>query len=126
MLGKRLKQLRGKRTQEEVAKLLGISRARYSHYENERVEPDANLLQKLADLYGVSIDYLFGKEKAEKKTSPFHQLPFDLKTLKEQLDSGEDIMVEGKILSTKDQELFREVITPIINRLIEENRHNEH
>ncbi|MCY7911880.1 helix-turn-helix transcriptional regulator, partial [Bacillus haynesii] len=36
MLGGRLKSLRGKRTQEEVAKQIGVSRARYSHYENGR------------------------------------------------------------------------------------------
>ena len=34
MIGGRLKSLRGKRTQEEIASHIGVSRARYSHYEN--------------------------------------------------------------------------------------------
>lgn len=61
MLGQRLKKLRGKRTQEEVAKHIGISRARYAHYENERSEPDIETLQKLADYFNVSIDFLLGR-----------------------------------------------------------------
>ncbi|MDN5387405.1 MULTISPECIES: HTH-type transcriptional regulator Xre [Bacillus] len=64
MLGGRLKSLRGKRTQEEVAKQIGVSRARYSHYENGRSEPDYETLKKLADYYKVTIDYLLtGMEK---------------------------------------------------------------
>ncbi|MGD6847257.1 helix-turn-helix domain-containing protein [Rossellomorea aquimaris] len=61
MLTKRLKNLRGKTTQEEVAGRIGISRARYSHYENGRSEPDTETLNKLADFYDVSVDYLLGR-----------------------------------------------------------------
>lgn len=61
MLGRRLKQLRGERTQEEISRLLGISRSRYSHYENERVEPDNELLKKMSELFGVTTDFLLGK-----------------------------------------------------------------
>lgn len=60
-LGNRLKHLRGKRTQEEVANALGLSRARYSHYENDRVEPDNELLNRLADYFDTTIDYLLGR-----------------------------------------------------------------
>lgn len=63
-LGERLKLLRGKRTQEEVSKLIGLSRARYSHYENNRVEPDTEILKRLADFYNVSIDYLLGRPQS--------------------------------------------------------------
>lgn len=61
-LGKRLKLLRGKKTQQEIADLLEISRARYSHYENDHVQPDHELLQKMADLFDESTDYLLGRE----------------------------------------------------------------
>lgn len=61
VLGERLKSLRGSRTQEEISKALGLSRARYSHYENNRVEPDTEILNKLADFYNVSTDYLLGR-----------------------------------------------------------------
>lgn len=61
MLGKRLVELRGNRTQKQVAEELGISRARYSHYENSHVQPDNELLQRMSDLYGVTVDYLLGR-----------------------------------------------------------------
>lgn len=62
VLGDRLKKLRSKKgiNQEHVAIDLGISRARYSHYENNHVEPDAEMLRKLATYYNVTIDYLLG------------------------------------------------------------------
>ncbi|MGN9865945.1 HTH-type transcriptional regulator Xre [Bacillus swezeyi] len=66
MLGGRLKSLRGKRTQEDVAKQIGVSRARYSHYENGRSEPDYETLKKLADYYKVTIDYLLTGAEKEK------------------------------------------------------------
>lgn len=49
MLGKKLKNLRGKRTQEEIAKAVGLSRARYAHYENDIREPDLETLERFAD-----------------------------------------------------------------------------
>lgn len=61
MVGLRLKLLRGKRTQEDIAKAIGISRARYSHYENERSEIDHDTLLKLSDYFNVSTDYILGK-----------------------------------------------------------------
>lgn len=62
VLGKRLKELRRKvgKSQEEIARMIGISRARYSHYENNYVEPDIQLIKKLAAIYNVSTDYLLG------------------------------------------------------------------
>lgn len=67
MLGENLKKLRGKKTQDDIAKILGISRARYSHYENNIREPDCETLIKLADLYSVTLDYLLGRSHTEKE-----------------------------------------------------------
>ncbi|WP_404454002.1 helix-turn-helix domain-containing protein [Virgibacillus necropolis] len=62
VLGKRLKLHRAKynKSQEEVSKAIDVSRARYSHYENNHVEPDIEVIKKLADYYNVSSDYLLG------------------------------------------------------------------
>ncbi|QCZ50314.1 helix-turn-helix domain-containing protein [Levilactobacillus brevis] len=60
--GTRLKYLRNRlnRTQDDVAKAIGTSRAAYSHLENGRNEPDNTMLIKLANYYGVTTDYLLG------------------------------------------------------------------
>lgn len=51
-------------TQEELANKLGISRSALSHYEKNRREPDYQILNDLADLFEVSIDYLFGRTES--------------------------------------------------------------
>ncbi|WP_238343635.1 helix-turn-helix domain-containing protein [Gracilibacillus saliphilus] len=63
LIGERLKSLRGKRSQQEIADKLGISRARYSHYETNRVEPDQSLLIKMSELFDVTIDFLLGNSQ---------------------------------------------------------------
>lgn len=71
MIGERLIQLRGSRTQKEIADALGISRARYSHYENGRNEPDLTTLKHMADYFQVTVDYLLGRNEVlvkEEKT----------------------------------------------------------
>lgn len=47
-----------KTTQQELANKLKISRQSVSLYVLERREPDINTLIKIADYFGVSVDYL--------------------------------------------------------------------
>ena len=49
-------------TQRHVARLLGISHASYFRYEIGTSEPTQENLVKLADLFGVSVDYLLGRD----------------------------------------------------------------
>ena len=49
-------------TQEQVANYLNMTQSTYQHYENKRSEPSIETLCKLADLYGVSLDYLVGRQ----------------------------------------------------------------
>jgi len=44
-----------------VAKVLGTSQQHYSKYENGETEIPAKVFATLADFYGVSVDYLFGR-----------------------------------------------------------------
>lgn len=64
MLADRLKQLRlsKKKNQEDVAKILGITRQAYGHYENDNRQPDYASLKKLSEYFEVSIDYLLTGE----------------------------------------------------------------
>lgn len=66
---KGLKKIRKERNlnQLKVAFDLNISREALSHYENGKRSPDIEMLLKLSDYFGVSIDYLIrGKEYGEK------------------------------------------------------------
>lgn len=56
----KLKELREQTglSQYELAPLLGIGRATYANYEIEKTQPTIETLCKIADFYGVSLDYL--------------------------------------------------------------------
>ena len=64
IFSKRLKELRLKKglKQQELAEILGIKRNTYSDWENGKTEPSFENLVKLADLFKVSLDWLFGRE----------------------------------------------------------------
>ncbi|MDQ1910424.1 helix-turn-helix transcriptional regulator [Paenibacillus sp. GD4] len=59
-LGKRISELREQRqiTQGELARVLGVTRAAMSHYENDRRQPDYETLMKLAKYFAVSVEYV--------------------------------------------------------------------
>lgn len=56
----RLKNLRGKKSLQEVAHDLEISRATLGYYENGDRKPDTEILIRIAKYYNVSSDYLLG------------------------------------------------------------------
>lgn len=58
----RLKELRknAKLNQKQVADILGLTVSAYGNYELGQREPNIESLCKLADYYGVSVDYLIG------------------------------------------------------------------
>ena len=62
-LGERLLALRKQNglTQAEAADMLGLSLSAHNRYEYGKREPTASVLIRMADLYGVTIDYLVGR-----------------------------------------------------------------
>jgi transcriptional regulator with XRE-family HTH domain len=64
MLGKRLKEAREARglTQDDVANYLNVKRQTYSAYERNKSVPDALTLNRIAELFKVSNDYLLHRE----------------------------------------------------------------
>lgn len=59
----RIRQLRENKelTQEELAKVIGVSRATLASWEIGRREPDFETASKIADFFDVSVDYLLGR-----------------------------------------------------------------
>ena len=55
--------------QKKLAELLQVHQTTYSDYELGRVNVPVPALHKLADFYGVSVDYLLGRTN-EKKPYP--------------------------------------------------------
>lgn len=63
--GSRLKQLRLKKdwTQSQLGEKINVTKASISGYENDTRSPDKDTLVKLANLFGVSTDFLLGNDK---------------------------------------------------------------
>lgn len=64
----RLKELRKSRnlTQAELAKILGIAQPTLSGWENDKFQIDDDIKTKIADYFGVTVDYLLGREDITK------------------------------------------------------------
>lgn len=61
----RLKELRaGRYTQAEMADLLGVGRTTYTKYESGDIRLSAEVLEKLARIFDVSVDYILGRDAA--------------------------------------------------------------
>lgn len=71
-----------------MADKLGIDDTTISKYENDKSEPDNETLQRLSDLYGVSISYLYGEKEESNVNNEYKR------KLNEEFDK----------LSKKDQE----------------------
>lgn len=63
----RLKTLRKERgiTQQQLADGVGISKGGLSYYENSGRTPDISILERFADFFGVTTDYLLGRTNAQ-------------------------------------------------------------
>lgn len=49
-------------SQKELTDRLNINRSTYARYETSSTQPDFDTLAKLSDFYGVSVDYILGRE----------------------------------------------------------------
>lgn len=69
-LGEKLQKLRRARgmTQEQLAERVGVSRQSLSGWENDAALPDTANVIMLADLFGVTTDYLLREEAATQST----------------------------------------------------------
>lgn len=67
-IGERIAQLRKSRSmsQFQLAKTLNIATSTLGMYETNKRKPNTEMLEKLADFFGVSIDYLLGRETSDK------------------------------------------------------------
>ncbi len=67
-LGKRIQQLRKENslTQQELATKVKVSHPQMVRYETKGVQPPADVLSRLADIFDVSIDYLVNGDKSKR------------------------------------------------------------
>ncbi len=86
-------------TQSKLCESIDINRITYASYENERAAPSTEVLVRIADFYGVSVDFIVGRtnsqedlykksaenskqEKIEALTAKYEELARELQELK--------------------------------------------
>lgn len=109
-LGKRLKEARKlkKLTQVDVALKIGSDDTTISKYENDRSEPDKDTLNLLADIYGVSVDYLYGRTNKKEADEPAPKSKLDLAVERIEYDLN---------ISIKDDPMIMEALVNYIQTL---------
>lgn len=88
ILGYRLRELRkeNRLSQEKLGKILGVSKVSVSGYENGNRIPSLDILNKILDFFGVSADYLMGRELdmvCEETNLTFKMSSLDVEIIKE-------------------------------------------
>ncbi len=110
----KLKELRKQKglSQEQVANALGISMRAYQNYEYGQREPNIEMINKLADFYEVTTDYLLGRPEAKPPENPVDLVARELK-LKE---IEESIMKEYFELPEKGRQMFADFMERLVAR----------
>ena len=114
----------------KVTKATGIGGSTFTDWKNGRSVPKQDKLQKIADYFGVTIDYLMtGKEEPEKKEIMLtprdeRDIKKDLDSLMEKLKNQENgpAAYDGKDIPEADQELFAGQVELMLRRLKKINK----
>lgn len=88
--GERLKRLRKKRkiTQKDLANVLGVDNTTISKWESDIYEPEMTAINKIADYFNVTVDYLLGRtddlDENIKNTNIMSKFPMRLRKLRKE------------------------------------------
>ena len=61
-------------TQADAAAALGVSSVVYSRYETGKRQPSIDMLIQMADIFGVTVDFLLGRQDIEDSTLSDYEL----------------------------------------------------
>ena len=118
MFGDKLREIRLARnvSQKQLADVLYISQQAIAKWESNRSSPNPEMINKLADYFGVSVDYLLGREEIKKSPEGDtdyhpHLTEKDERDISKRLNavladlgsSGETLMFDGEPLELDDE-----------------------
>lgn len=116
-------------TSYKVAKEAGVTQTALSNWKTGRSTPTAKTLQKIADYFGITVDYLMtGKDEkpSEPQLTPRDKrdIAKDLESIMEKLNSQEDgpASFDGHDIPEDDRELFATQLEAMLVRLKKINK----
>lgn len=94
----------------DVSKATGITKSTFSDWKSGRSKPKQDKLQKIADYFGVSLEYLTTGEEKEWQPTITEKEEKDLDKKVENLlnavDSDTGLMLDGEIMDDETREIF--------------------
>lgn len=81
-----------------VAQELGINKSNVSNWKNNGYTPRGAVLNKIAEYFGVSVDYLLGKEQKE---TPTESVSINDEDIKFALSGGEGVITDEQYEEVK-------------------------
>ena len=104
----RLKELRNNKglSQAAIAERFGITQQAYANYERGTRQPDYDTLNKLADFFGVTVDYLLGRENK----------PANSELAKENNEQMENVIIYHRNGKTVEKQFTKEEWIDLIIR----------
>ncbi len=118
-LGIRIKAVREnlQLNQVEFARRLNIDQSTLANYEMDRRSPKSDMLVAIANIGGVTVDYLLGREKGTKQelsdliSKDEHDIAEQLENMMNSLDNEAAFTTVGETVDEKnDRELLRDTI----------------
>lgn len=109
----RLKSLRRRKgqTQKEVADWLGVARTNYGAYERGDIVPPYAKIRKLADYFGVSVEYLMGTSNFENYDTKVPDIVTQIKQISDELISETSaINIDGRIMTNEEKKKLQPLI----------------
>lgn len=79
-------------TQAQVAAALGVSSVVYSRYETGSRQPSIEIIIQLADIFGVTVDYLLGRQDVEDSTLSEYEIQLLIASRKADERAKEDAL----------------------------------
>lgn len=113
LLGKRLKRLRKdkKLTQEQLGRKINVTKVSISGYENGNRSPDTETLQKIADFFDVTTDYLLGRSDNPVLTAKDEKdIAKKLENILNSMDSDTALAFDGEPMDEETKELVKAAI----------------
>ncbi|MFB8449042.1 helix-turn-helix domain-containing protein [Enterococcus thailandicus] len=123
MFAVRLKELRkskGHLTQQDMANILGVAKTTYASYEQGKRTPDTDLQNKIADYFGVTLDYLHGRNQ-----TPDWADEKDLIELDKILESNVNMAYGGETLTPEEKQRVKDILTGMFWEFRKEDKSKE-
>lgn len=135
MIGKRIKELREKNnmTQKDLSKIIGVTDRSIGYYESGQRVPPPDILDKLAEFFSVSVDYIMGRtDNSNFKDSSIGAAKTgkrsdakELQSLEEYIEQAKSLMFYGEIVDENDKKAILSALKAAYEVVVRKNKEKE-